>query len=125
MTMKDDLRQEYLFAQLIERDADLKETLEKINNTLAKLVEERQLPKTISPDEVAAMFRVDTRTVRNWISANKIPYLRANGSVVFVLSEILEWARAQAGTSRRTADKGASMALPGQRPLLGKGSYGS
>ncbi|MGH9762205.1 MAG: helix-turn-helix domain-containing protein [Blastocatellia bacterium] len=123
--MKEDLRQDYLFAQLIERDADLKQTLEKINETLVKLVEETRLPKTISPDDVAAMFRVDPRTVRNWISANKIPYLRANGSVVCVLSEILEWAKAQAGTSRRTSNKSDSMAMPGQRPLLGKGPHGS
>lgn len=33
----------------------------------------------LTPSEVAAMFRVDTRTVTRWAKAGKLPYIRTIG----------------------------------------------
>lgn len=42
-------------------------------------------------DEVAALLRVKKKTVEEWVSRNKIPYRKANGRVLFLLSELLAW----------------------------------
>jgi excisionase family DNA binding protein len=42
-------------------------------------------------DEVALLLRVKRKTVQEWVSDDKIPYRKAGGHVLFLLSEILQW----------------------------------
>jgi Helix-turn-helix domain len=42
-------------------------------------------------DEAAEMLRVEPRTIRSWVYQDRIPYRRANGKLIFLLSELLEW----------------------------------
>jgi excisionase family DNA binding protein len=42
-------------------------------------------------DEVATLLRVKKKTVQEWVSGDKIPYRKAGGHVLFLLSEILAW----------------------------------
>lgn len=42
-------------------------------------------------EEAAELLRVEEKTIRSWVSANKIPYRKANGRVLFLLSELLAW----------------------------------
>jgi len=42
-------------------------------------------------DEVAHLLRVKRKTVQEWVSDDKIPYRKAGGHVLFLLSEILQW----------------------------------
>src|SRR5262245_13009299 len=106
------IRQDLLFAQLIERDAALRETLENINTTLAKLADASHIPVTLKADEVAKLFHVEERTIRNWVNARSIPFLRANGSVVFVLSDLMEWGKEQAKNGRRKVKAQGSIEAP-------------
>lgn len=40
---------------------------------------------------ITAANRVEVKTIRSWVSAEKIPYRKANGRVLFLLSELLAW----------------------------------
>ena len=42
-------------------------------------------------DEVALLLRVKKKTVQEWVSGDKIPYRKAGGHVLFLLSEVLQW----------------------------------
>jgi excisionase family DNA binding protein len=42
-------------------------------------------------EEVAELLRVEVKTIRAWVSQNRIPYRKANGKVVFLLAELLLW----------------------------------
>lgn len=42
-------------------------------------------------DEAAALLRVKPKTIRDWVSQDKIPFRKANGHVLFLLSELLTW----------------------------------
>ena len=42
-------------------------------------------------EEAAELLRVEPKTIRAWVSQEKIPYRKANGRVIFMLSELLAW----------------------------------
>ncbi|MCI0485013.1 MAG: helix-turn-helix domain-containing protein [Blastocatellia bacterium] len=42
-------------------------------------------------DEAAELLRVEPKTIRAWVSQEKIPYRKANGRVIFMLAELLQW----------------------------------
>lgn len=42
-------------------------------------------------DEAAALLRVEPKTVRAWVSQDRIPHRKANGKVIFLLAELLLW----------------------------------
>lgn len=42
-------------------------------------------------EEAAELLRVEPKTVRAWVSQERIPYRKANGRVIFMLSELLAW----------------------------------
>jgi len=90
---------DFLLSRLIEQQAQLRESID----TLARLLESlgkqglpQSMPKTLTVKEVADLIHVEPGTVRNWMSARKIPFHRANGAVFFLLEELLEWTALQA-----------------------------
>ena len=70
---------------------------------LAKLNHEEQeknarKAETAKPDlglmdvkEVAAALKVSEKTIRNWVSARKIPYVKLGGRVVFDQKKVRAW----------------------------------
>jgi excisionase family DNA binding protein len=52
------------------------------------------LPKFLTVDEVAEMLRVKPRTIYDWVSQRRIPFRKAGDRTVFLLTEILEWTKA-------------------------------
>jgi hypothetical protein len=42
-------------------------------------------------DEAAALFKVESKTVRSWVQQGVIPYRRAHGKIIFLLAELLAW----------------------------------
>lgn len=42
-------------------------------------------------DEAAALLRVEPKTIRAWVSQDRIPHRKANGKVIFLLAELLLW----------------------------------
>lgn len=49
------------------------------------------IPKFLNVDEVAALLRVSTRSIYDWVSQDKIPYHKAGRRTIFLLEEIMEW----------------------------------
>jgi excisionase family DNA binding protein len=45
----------------------------------------------IEVEEAAELLRVKKKTIQEWVSQDKIPFRRANGRVIFLLSELLNW----------------------------------
>ena len=41
--------------------------------------------------EVAAALKVSEKTIRNWVSARKIPYVKLGGRVVFDQKKVRAW----------------------------------
>lgn len=50
-----------------------------------------QEPRFLTYEETATLLRVEVGTVRNWVSAEKIPFRKAGGNTLFLLDEILRW----------------------------------
>ena len=42
-------------------------------------------------DEAAELLRVEPKTIRAWVSQEKIPYRKANSHVIFMLAELIQW----------------------------------
>jgi len=42
-------------------------------------------------EEAAHLLRVEVKTIRAWVSQDRIPYRKANGRVIFMLAELLAW----------------------------------
>lgn len=87
-------------SQPIPFDDDEQMPIEQIAVEVAAIISRRISPKDtvkllqvvfLDVDEVAALLRVESKTIRSWVSANKIPYRKANGKVIFLLSEVLLW----------------------------------
>src|SRR2546423_13350868 len=45
----------------------------------------------LDTDEAAALLRVEVKTIRAWVSQDRIPHRKANGKVIFLLAEVLLW----------------------------------
>ena len=52
------------------------------------------LPRFLTVEEVAEMLRVKPRTIYDWVSQRRIPFRKAGDRTVFLLTEILEWTKA-------------------------------
>jgi excisionase family DNA binding protein len=58
---------------------------------LAKKLQTDVELRFLTVEEVATLLRVETGTVRNWVSQEKIPYRKAGSNILFLLEEILTW----------------------------------
>jgi len=85
-----DAQQDYLISLLIQEQTRLRQTLDKVNATLATLIPSGP-PKTMDREQLAEFIHVSPATISNWIALRKIPYHKANGAVFFVVDEIMRW----------------------------------
>jgi len=53
-------------------------------------------PEYLDIIDVSRILKVEQKTVYNWVSQGKIPYLKANGRLLFLREEIDEMLRKQA-----------------------------
>lgn len=74
------------------------------------------LPTFLTIHELADLLRLGTldadgrrtggiRTIRQWIAEGRIPYRRANGRVLFLLEDVLEWTR---GSGAEGGERGSA-----------------
>ena len=52
-------------------------------------------------EEAAELLRVEVKTIRAWVSQDRIPYRKANGRVIFMLAELLAWTLPENDTHKR------------------------
>jgi len=93
---REQAERDFLFARLIETQAELRNSLDALNEYLNRLAIAQITPKppaTVNARQAAELFKVSVGTIMNWVSRKKIPYRKANGSVFFLLEELLEWTR--------------------------------
>ena len=67
-----------------------------VTNLIIGRLQDRDIVKLmqvvfLDTDQVAALFQVKPKTISAWVSAEKIPYRKANGRLLFLLAEILVW----------------------------------
>jgi hypothetical protein len=99
---RDEIALDFLTAEFIKSQAELRETLAAINENLKRLADQRdgqRAPETILVRDVAKMFHVEEGTVYNWVSTGKIPFRKANGATFFLLDELLAWTKPVAKNS--------------------------
>jgi excisionase family DNA binding protein len=84
----------------IEDDFSTQPNIEQIASEVALLLNRQIGPKDVvkllqivflEVDEAAALLRVEPKTIRAWVSQDRIPYRKANGRVLFLLHELLTW----------------------------------
>jgi excisionase family DNA binding protein len=54
-------------------------------------LQESGKPTFLEVPEVASLLRTTPQTIQQWVSQNRIPFRKANGKVLFLLDEILNW----------------------------------
>ena len=54
-------------------------------------------PKYLDIIDVSRILKVEQKTIYNWVWAGKIPYLKANGRLLFLWEEIDEMVRKRDG----------------------------
>ena len=54
-------------------------------------------PEYLDIIDVSKILKVEQKTIYNWVWAGKIPYLKANGRLLFLREEIDEMVRKQDG----------------------------
>ena len=54
-------------------------------------------PEYLDIIDVSKMLKVEQKTIYNWVWAGKIPYLKANGRLLFLREEIDEMVRKREG----------------------------
>lgn len=79
-----------------ESESSIEEIAAEVASILSRRLEAKELIKLLQVvflevDEVAELLRVKVKTVQEWVSRDKIPFRRANGRVIFLLSELLDW----------------------------------
>jgi excisionase family DNA binding protein len=52
-----------------------------------------QLPTFLTTQQVASMFHLRVQTVHKMVYEGRIPYHKAGGRLLFLLSELLEWSK--------------------------------
>ena len=52
-------------------------------------------PEYLDIIDVSKLLKVEQKTIYNWVSVGKIPYLKANGRLIFLREEINEMLRKQ------------------------------
>ena len=78
---------------MTDRVEYLERQVSELRRTLADLQRNNAAPQYLTPDDVAAMFKVVRGTVYNWISARLIPYRRVNGKPRFLAAELEGWTK--------------------------------
>ena len=93
----EDTWQKRLFDKLMNVEDKLDRLLVLQNQSLDTTVRPPLRPEYLDIIDVSQILKVEQKTIYNWVWAGKIPYLKANGRLLFLREEIDEMVRKRDG----------------------------
>lgn len=79
-----------LFQKLLRLEAKLDELLSLQTQEHETAVHPPLRPEYLDIIDVSKLLKVEQKTIYNWVSQGKIPYLKANGRLLFLRDEVDE-----------------------------------
>lgn len=79
-----------LFQKLLRLEAKLDELLSLQTQEHGTAVHPPLRPEYLDIIDVSKLLKVEQKTIYNWVSQGKIPYLKANGRLLFLRDEVDE-----------------------------------
>ena len=79
-----------LFQKLLQMELKLDELVSLQAQERATTVHLPLRPEYLDIIDVSKLLKVEQKTIYNWVSQGKIPYLKANGRLLFLRDEIDE-----------------------------------
>ena len=92
-----DTWQKRLFDKLMNVEDKLDRLLILQNQSVDTTVRPPLRPEYLDIIDVSQILKVEQKTIYNWVWAGKIPYLKANGRLLFLREEIDEMVRKREG----------------------------
>ena len=92
-----DTWQKRLFDKLMSVEDKLDRLLVLQEQSVDTTVHPPLKPKYLDIIDVSKILKVEQKTIYNWVWAGKIPYLKANGRLLFLREEIDEMLRKRDG----------------------------
>jgi len=89
----EDTWQKRLFDKLMRVEDKLERLLVLQNQSVDTTVRPPLRPEYLDIIDVSQILKVEQKTIYNWVWAGKIPYLKANGRLLFLREEIDEMVR--------------------------------
>ena len=86
-----------LFDKLMNVEDKLDRLLVLQNQSVDTTVRPPLRPEYLDIIDVSQILKVEQKTIYNWVWAGKIPYLKANGRLLFLREEIDEMVRKREG----------------------------
>ena len=93
----EDTWQKRLFDKLMNVEDKLDRLLVLQNQSVDTTVRPPLRPEYLDIIDVSQILKVEQKTIYNWVWAGKIPYLKANGRLLFLREEIDEMLRKRDG----------------------------
>ncbi len=93
----EDTWQKRLFDKLMNVEDKLDRLLILQNQSVDTTVRPPLRPEYLDIIDVSQILKVEQKTIYNWVWAGKIPYLKANGRLLFLREEIDEMLRKRDG----------------------------
>ena len=93
----EDTWQKRLFDKLISVEDKLDRLLVQQDQSVDTTVYPPLKPEYLDIIDVSKILKVEQKTIYNWVWAGKIPYLKANGRLLFLREEIDEMVRKRDG----------------------------
>ena len=93
----EDTWQKRLFDKLISVEDKLDRLLVLQDQSVDTTVRPPLKPEYLDIIDVSKILKVEQKTIYNWVWAEKIPYLKANGRLLFLREEIDEMVRKREG----------------------------
>ena len=93
----EDTWQKRLFDKLISVEDKLDRLLVLQDQSVDTTVRPPLKPEYLDIIDVSKILKVEQKTIYNWVWAGKIPYLKANGRLLFLREEIDKMVRKQDG----------------------------
>ena len=91
----EDTWQKRLFDKLMNVEDKLDQLLVLQEQSVDTAVRPPLKPEYLDIIDVSKILKVEQKTIYNWVWAGKIPYLKANGRLLFLRKEIDEMLRKQ------------------------------
>lgn len=89
----EELWQKRLFEKLTSVEDKLNQLLVLREQAIDTTVHPPLKPEYLDIIDVSKLLKVEQKTIYNWVWARKIPYLKANGRLLFLREEIDEMVR--------------------------------
>ncbi|KXA31613.1 MULTISPECIES: helix-turn-helix domain-containing protein [Prevotella] len=93
----EDICQKRLFDKLMTVEDKLDRLLVLQEQSIDTTVHPPLKPEYLDIIDVSKILKVEQKTIYNWVWAGKIPYLKANGRLLFLREEIDEMLRKREG----------------------------